>query len=69
MALTEGKKLVKVALLLDSQTIDVKWENQIFRDGELISSIPHCKAYSAEQKDDFLTEVDGAAEYIRSINW
>ena len=28
-----------------------------------------CQNYSAEQKDDFLVEVEGAAAYITALGW
>lgn len=69
MALTEQKTLSQVTILPESGAANVRWDNVIYRDGEEISRQPHRKAYTAEQKDDFLAEVEGAEAYLTALGW
>ncbi len=67
--LIEQKVLSQVTTRPQQSTVNVCWENQILKDGEVISSIPHRKAYTIEQKDEFLSEVEGATSYIINLGW
>jgi len=69
MALTEQTILKSVEVLPEQSAVNVMWENQILRDGEVISAAPHRKAYGQEQKDEFLTEVEGASAYVTILGW
>ena len=69
MALTESKVLAHVGINLAANSADVRWDNLIERDGEVISRVPHRKAYSVEQKSDFLAEVEGAENYLGALGW
>ena len=69
MALTETTILAHVGLNLNANSIEVRWDNIIQRDGETISRVPHRKAYTADQKADFLAEVEGAESYVQALGW
>lgn len=69
MALTEQRVLSQVTTLPQQNAINVQWADQILRDGEVISSTFHRKAYTADQKADFLAEVEGAAGYVAVMGW
>jgi len=78
MALTEEKILANVEVHTDASTIQVKWVNQILRDGEVISRVPHRCAYSQDQKDQFTADIENpanggspgmAAPYIAAVGW
>jgi hypothetical protein len=69
MSLTETTILAHVGLNLPANTIEVRWDNIIQRDGETISRVPHRKAYSQDQAADFATEVEGAVAYMQAMGW
>ena len=69
MALTESKILAHVGLNVAANAIEVRWDNIIKRDEEVISRVPHRKAYTADQRAEFEAEVEGAAAYIAAIGW
>ncbi len=69
MALTEQRVLSQVTVLPQQSAVNVQWEDQILRDGEVISKNFHRKAYTADQKAEFLTEVDGAPNYLIQLGW
>lgn len=69
MALTEQRVLNQVTVLPNEATVNVQWMDQILRDGQVVASTPHRKAYTADQKDAFLVEVDGAGNYINALGW
>lgn len=69
MALTEKTVLSQVTVLPEQGAVNVRWDTIIERDGVEISRQPHRKAYAAEQKDEFLAEVEGAASYIAALGW
>ena len=69
MALTEQKILKQVTVLAQQSAANVQWANQILRDGEVISEQFERKAYTADQKDEFLAEVEGADSYIAILGW
>lgn len=69
MALTEQKVLKQVTVLAQQSAANVQWANQILRDGEVISETFERKAYTQEQKDEFLVEVEGADAYVSALGW
>ena len=69
MALTEQRILKQVSILPNQSAVNVQWASQILRDGEVISENYERKAYSADQKADFLAEVEGAQAYVTAMGW
>ncbi len=69
MALTEQRILKAVTVKPTQGAIEVQWADQIRRDGEVISEQYHRKAYTADQRTEFETEVEGAAAYIEAAGW
>lgn len=69
MALTEQRILKQVTILPAQNAVNVQWANQILRDGELISELPHRKAYTQDQAAEFSAEVEGAAAYAAALGW
>lgn len=69
MALTEQRILKQVTTLPNQSAVNVQWANQILRDGELVTETYERKAYTADQKAEFLTEVEGAENYIAALGW
>ncbi len=67
--LEEKKVLAEVSVYIDSQTISVRWDNQILKDGEVISYIPERMSFAKEEKNFFLQNVSGAEKYIEAIGW
>lgn len=69
MALSEKRIVKQVSIVPEIQCVNVQWADQIFRDGELVAETYHRKAYSLEQRDQFLAEVDGADRYTSALGW
>lgn len=69
MALTEQKTLTQVTILAQQASVNVQWANRILRDGELVAESYERKAYSVDQKAEFLAEVEGAENYITAMGW
>ena len=71
MALTEQKTLASINHNIVSSSLEVKWLNEILRDGEVIQSIPHRGSYQVESKDQFIADVgaDVAAPYVALAGW
>jgi hypothetical protein len=69
MALTENKILKQVSILPNQSAVNVQWSNQILRDGELVTETFERKAYTQDQKAEFLAEVEGAENYIAALGW
>ena len=69
MALTEERVLGSVQILPQQLAVNVEWHDLIKRDGEVISKTNHNKAYTSDQKDEFLAEVEGAENYIGALGW
>ncbi len=69
MSLTESTILAHVGLNIPANTIEVRWDSIIQRDGETISRVHHRKAYSQEQKAEFLAEVEGGQAYADAMSW
>jgi hypothetical protein len=69
MALTEQRVLKSVQVLSQQSAVNVQWASQIWRGDELVTETYERKAYTADQKDDFLAEVEGAEAYIAVLGW
>ena len=69
MALTEQRILKQVTVLAPQSAVNVQWGNQVLKDGEVIAETFERKAYTADQKDSFLAEVEGASSYITALGW
>lgn len=70
MSLTERRILSQVTALPAEDAINVQWLDQVLRDGEVIASTPHRKAYSRDQLAEFLAEVEeGGAAYAAAMGW
>ena len=69
MALTEERVLGSVQVLTQQSAVNVEWHDLIKRDGEVISKSNHNKAYTVDQKADFLAEVEGAEAYVAALGW
>jgi hypothetical protein len=65
------KILRSIEVLPQQNAIQVAWDNQIIDDDDvtvLSTTIERC-AYMSSQKDQFVSEVDGAAAYVDLIVW
>lgn len=69
MALSENRIIKQVAILPEHNAVNVQWANQVLRDGAVISEQYERKAYTAEQKDEFLAEVENAVAYLPALGW
>ena len=69
MALIEQRILKQVTVIADQNTVNVQWADQILRDDQVISETFHRKSYSKKQKEEFLSEVDGASNYVQILGW
>lgn len=63
MALSEETKLASVEVLILVNAINIRLENNIYRDGELISSTNERKAYCKAQRTDFLSDFPDLTPY------
>ena len=69
MALTEQRIIKSIQILPGQSSAQVQWADQILRDGELVTETYHRKAYTADQKGEFLAEVEGANNYLQVLGW
>ena len=68
--LEEKQVLESVEVLTQVNAINVLWENQILKDGVVITSTNHRCAYGAGQKEMFEADLgDEAAKYVGLIDW
>ncbi|WP_415034430.1 hypothetical protein [Azonexus sp.] len=67
--LKEQRILKSVQILSQQSAVNVQWTNQILRGDEVISEQYERKAYTQDQKDAFLAEVEGAEDYINILGW
>lgn len=67
--LSEQRALKSVTIDLPTNTAEVLWVNQVLRDGTVIAENYHRTAYSADQKDIFMLDVEGAAGYVTILGW
>ena len=66
---SEVKYVKQVTWLPEQSTVNVQWANAIKKDGEVISETFERCAYTADQKDTFLADVEGADSYVKAIGW
>lgn len=69
MALTEQRVLKQVTILAQQSAANVQWADQILRDGELVTETYYRAAYTEEQKEQFLEQVEGAENYLAALGW
>ena len=70
MALSEQKVLYSVTHNVVTNSFEVKWLNEILRDGEVISSTPHRASYSIDQKGNMSLDLGVDAEkYFVLAGW
>lgn len=69
MSIQEVKVLKSVEVLPQVNAVNVLWENQIVKDGEVIASNMHRCAYSKGQREQFLQDIEGAEKYVGLIDW
>ena len=66
---TEQRILKQVTVLASQSAVNVQWGNQVLKDGELLTETFERKAYTSDNKADFLAEVEGAAGYVEILGW
>lgn len=69
MSLSEKRVLRQVSILPNEDAINVQWANQILRGEDVVSESYERKAYTREQMDQFIKEVDNAAAYCAALGW
>ena len=69
MSLSEQRILKQVTTLPNQSAVNVQWANQIIKDGAVLTETYERKAYTADQKAEFLAEVEGAENYIAALGW
>lgn len=69
MALSEQRILKSVEILPAQNAINVLWVDQVLRDGDVIAETNHRKAYTQDQREQVLAEVDGGAAYVAAAGW
>lgn len=68
--LTEQQILKSVEVLAQANAINVLWEDQILRDGEVVSRTNHRCSYGAGQMEQFVVDLGVDAEkYVGLIDW
>ncbi len=65
----EKKVLSQVTILPETNTINVRWDLQVLKDGNVIATTYHRCAYGVSDKAKFLAEVEGAAGYVAVLGW
>lgn len=61
---------VSVEVVEEKNWINVKWENRILEDGEIIAPATYTrKCYGYGQRAEFLAEVVNASAYVNLIDW
>jgi hypothetical protein len=66
---TEVRILSQVTHLPAADAVNVQWTNQVLKDDIVLSSTYERKAYTKDQKAEFLAEVDNAQAYITAFGW
>ena len=67
---TEQTVLIEVNYKPESNTVETRKEHRVFKDGAVISiSAPDRKAYSQFQKDEFIAEIEGGADFAAAYGW
>jgi hypothetical protein len=65
----ETRILNQVTTLPAQGAVNVQWANIVTKDDVEISKTYERKAYSADQKAEFLAEVEGAEAYVVAMGW
>ncbi len=63
------QKSVNIVNTGDGMAAEVLWINQVLRDGIVIAEENHRYAYSVNDKDKFLEDVNGAEQYLTVLGW
>ena len=66
---TEQKVLTSINYKPEFNTVEVSWANKVFRDAILIANTIERKAYNQDQKDQFISEVEGGNAFSESYGW
>ena len=66
MALSEHTNLVSVEVLPQINAVNVRWDKQILRDGEVVVSEPFRRVYGQYEREQFLIDVPGGEAYADS---
>ena len=66
MALSEQTNLVSVEVLPQINAVNVRWDKQILRDGEVVVSEPFRRVYGQYEREQFLIDVPGGEAYADS---
>lgn len=55
----------------DQGSAEALWGDQFFDDvaGQVLNDVPHRRAYTVDQKSDFLVDVPNAAAYVTILGW
>ena len=69
MSIQEIKLLKSVEVLPQVNAVNVLWENNIVKDGEVIASNMHRCAYGKGQREKFLEEIEDSEKYVELIDW
>lgn len=69
MSLIEQTIVNQVTIIPKTKTAQVQWSDQIVKDDEVIAENYRRKAYSENQKEEFLYEVDNAEFYVKALGW
>jgi len=71
MSLSERRiqKSVNIVSTKEGMIAEILWLNQIIKDGVVFAETNHRCAYSAEDIERFLSEVENAEQYIAVLGW
>lgn len=69
--LTERRiqKSVNIVAIEENKVAEVLWVDQVLRDEKIIAESNHRCAYSVDNKEQFLAEVEGAELYMTILGW
>jgi len=74
----ETSKIAEITVLPQEGNIQVAYDKQVTKDGEVISKKLHYELYSAEKRDQFTSDIENpanggapgmAAPYIVAVGW
>lgn len=70
MALSEQRVIKKIEVLVQDNTIQVQWADQILRDEDVVSETYHRQAFAPADKDLFIAALGEMAHgYINAAGW
>lgn len=64
-----SEKTTQDTITISSDSVSVRWKNSILRDGEEISSSYHRKAYTRDQYNELVNEVENGLEICNMLGW